>query len=852
MAFIPAVAAIVGAVGAAVAAAADFIGGVAVGLGLATSAGAVAAGVLGLVGFVGSALLTVAVNMAVTALTTPKIHARGSPLSFKADPSAGIPYCMGRCGVGGNVVAALTSYGDKNKFLHYVVALSGAGPIDSIESFAANETTVSFSSGAATTSPYTGKMWQVTQLGATTDGVLTTPPAAGSIPEWDGAHKMTGYAAARWALQFDPDVYPTGTPKPLWVVKGAKCYDPRLDSTYPGGSGSQRSNNKTTWAWSANPWINALTFILGQTENSKRVIGLGAPSAAIDFAAFVDAANVADTNSWTLGGQISSKDDKWQCLQAMAQAGGGQIVRLGAQISCIVQTPRVAIATITGADIIGEATVPGSQPRRSRINSVLARYQSEDHGWEMVAADKVSVSAYVTADGDTRTRSVDMPLVTDVDQVTQLAAYGIYDSRELGPITLPLKPYLMGLKAGDVATINEPALGLTSQDVLILTRQRDPQTGCPTLTCRTETSAKHAAALALTGTAPPTPTLTAVDLVPAAPSGSYWSAAGATLTSASGTSFPAIVITGTSIGDNPNATDLSVETKPHSDSSWSNYGIYPLPATTRVEFLNCTPGDDYDIRLRYRDAHGALSDPLEIDSITAGDFAASGASADVTPDAIAWGNISASSSTPAVSTTTTESVTGISTAIEIKPTYTGTGSLYYSVNGGTFTSIASGSTFFVSTGDTLAWRVSASSTASGTVTVLNHSDGDATLDTFTYSNTVTTGVTPSPTPNWNNISSSTGVGTDSIVAITGISSSITLLFNVVDLADPNATSYQKNGSGWVVFTDGDTLSMSNNDTLQFKVTTISHGDTGVGHISVTNQTDGNTLLDTISYTVFYP
>ncbi len=836
-----AVAAVGSAVVTAVASAAILIPGVTVATALA-------------IGEVALTALTIAAQFAITAgltaLTTPKIHARGSPVEFKADPSAGIPYAMGRIGVGGNIIAALTSYGDKNKFLHRLVALSGAGPIDSIESFSANETTISFSGGAATTSPYVGRMWQTTQLGASTDPVLAAPAGTGTVPEWDGAHKATGYAMARWVLQADNTVYPTGTPKPLWVLKGAKCYDPRLDSTYPGGSGAHRSSTPSTWEWSENPWINALTFLIGQTQNGKRVIGVGAPISAIDVAAFVEAANVADANSWTLGGQVSSKDDKWQCLMAMAQAGGGAIVRNGAYVSCVISTSRVSIATVTGADLLNQVEVPGTQPRRTRINTVLPRYISEAHGWDMVAADKVSVSSFVTADGDTRTRSVDYPLVTDVNQVAQLAVQGIYDSRELGPIKFTAKPYLSGLKAGDVITVNEPELGLNGQDLLILSRTRDPQTGCPSFTCRTETAGKYAAALAVTGTAPPIPTLTGVDLydIPAPGSGA-WAAAGAALVSG-GVASPAILLTGAS--DNATADGLVVRMRPHSGGSWATVGEYPLPTTTRVEIFSVTSAAAYDLELSYR-VRGVLStNTLAISNVTAGTFAGSGAGADVTPDAVNWANVSVTSSSPAAASNAAQTISGISTAITITVTYTGAGVIKYSQNGGALTTIASGGTLVASSGDTLyfnASRTGGAGTDSGTVTVTN-TTGSATLDTFDYSCTVSASDVTPDAVNWTNITAHNpvaAVGSNANQTISGISTSITLRFEDDNAFSADVYEYSKNNGAWTAFTTGsNTLSVANTDTVKFRVTSTT---TLTGTISVYNDTDGAALLDTFFYSL---
>jgi hypothetical protein len=75
--------------------------------------------------------------------------------------------------------------------------------------------------------------------------------------------------------------------------KGAKVYDPRLDSTVTGGSGSQRAATQSTWAWddnaSRNPALQLLWFLLGWKINSKLALGMGLPPARIDLPSFITA-----------------------------------------------------------------------------------------------------------------------------------------------------------------------------------------------------------------------------------------------------------------------------------------------------------------------------------------------------------------------------------------------------------------------------------------------------------------------------------------------------------------------------------------------------------------------------------
>src|SRR3546814_9990938 len=76
---------------------------------------------------------------------------------------------------------------------------------------------------------------------------------------------ISGIAHALWAVRYDAkgDHFAAGVPEPQWIGKWVRVYDPRKDSTYPGGSGSHRALNESTYEWSDNPALHALTWALG-------------------------------------------------------------------------------------------------------------------------------------------------------------------------------------------------------------------------------------------------------------------------------------------------------------------------------------------------------------------------------------------------------------------------------------------------------------------------------------------------------------------------------------------------------------------------------------------------------------
>lgn len=562
----------------------------------------------------------------IASLTAKKPSQQVSPMRWRSDPEAGIPYVMGRFYQGGQIVYR-QAWKDNNSNETIVTAVS-AGPIDAFETFYVDGVATTIS-GAQANITDRGKLYISNQLGA--------QPEARQLgdlgpPGWSNASKLSGLAAHSITLVYDPKGKVTFTTEPLvgFVVRGVHVYDPRKDSSYPGGSGPQRATDETTWTYSTNPFLHALTWLIGRRHNGKLVLGVGVPLATILMPQYVEGANVADANGWTISGAVSSTDQKWDALKRILAAGAGEPLRLGAQIGCLVQTPRVSLATLTADDVIGEATVQATQARRDRINAIVPRYMAEQSetlsvngklqtttSWGLLSASPVVVQDYVTFDGGQRQKQVDYEFVTALKQAQQLARYDIENAREFGPITLPCKLRWYGYKPGDVVTIQHPELGLPNQDVMILSRSLSPANCTVTMTMRSETYAKHAFALGQTGTAPATPSVSGPPLIPT-PGATAWAITAEAITS-NGTTIPALVVEGAvdSAGVDAVFVEYRVSVTGEDDGTgWETVGLVP-PATTRIAITGVQDKAAYQVAVSYQ-LRGNLGARLILGPVTAG------------------------------------------------------------------------------------------------------------------------------------------------------------------------------------------------------------------------------------------
>lgn len=483
------------------------------------------------------AVAAIATAVAITAgiasqLTAKKPSAQGSSSNITIGANMPSEMILGRSYSGGSRVH-MVGYGSENDVPNaylWVVDIYGVGgPYQSLIATYADFSPISFDGAGKAIGHYSNNtLYRDYQLGETPEASALTPHWSGA-PDWGASHKLSGKPAQGYNARFPKDgkrfgsgFFQTGTE---W--EGVMAYDPRLDSTYPGGSGSHRwadpsdkvafSAAKATWTYSTNPGLHALRYALGTWERDEtdtgaeyqKVFGVGLHWEALEVADFVALANVCDDNGWECNGIVREPGDKWDNLKSILQAGSAEPCHKNGRLGIKLNAPRVALDTITRDDIVGDMVVPGMLSFRDRLNTIIPKFRSPDHKWEYVATQEpVQVLEYIEEDGEEKAEERQYNLVIHPDQAAQLAAYDLVGGREAGPIELVCKPRLRGYSPGDLLNINIPEAGLVNQPCVLLNRSIDPATMVVSMTFVTENPDKHAYALAQTGTAPPAITIT--------------------------------------------------------------------------------------------------------------------------------------------------------------------------------------------------------------------------------------------------------------------------------------------------------------------------------------------------------
>ena len=472
-----------------------------------------------LVSVASQAAVSMAINAAMSILS-PKVGAAVGPVDWTLDPNGPIPFAFGRVGVAGSAISKATFGPDKMNY-GAVSVISAAGPIDGYESYTADDLLCTFdANGKCLTSEWNGELFRVQSLGNQPDTWLRTPIGLknnATLPNWGASHRASGKALSFHVMVENSKgtAFPNGEIKPRIVLRGVKCWDPRKDSTYPGGSGPQRLDNPATWTWSQNPIILALRWSLGLWEDAvgkgtphvgQQVGGIGAKLSGIDLPAFVAAANTCDANGWTCGAYPNTDDDKHQVLVSFLQAGGAIYSQRAGKISLIQRAaPKTSIATITADDVVGPIEIDTAASRIDRINTIQPQFWSPQHRWQMTALPEVTAQAYRDADGAKRSRGITYAYVTNANQAAQLAALEIAHSREGMAGQVTLKPYLQRIQPGDTFVITEPGFLLDGLKCLCMSTEYDPAEAVVRVTFVSETDAKYPFALGQSTVAPTPP-----------------------------------------------------------------------------------------------------------------------------------------------------------------------------------------------------------------------------------------------------------------------------------------------------------------------------------------------------------
>ena len=311
--------------------------------------------------------------------------------------------------------------------------------------------------------------------------------------QWNGTHRLTGCAYARFRFKVTGNgkkaesPFSGGPPSRITAIgRGAKLYDPRRDSTVPGGSGPMRANDQSTWRFVAddggrlgeNLPLMILRRLLGwritnpATGEKRLATGSGLPAKRIDMMSFIVAANQADelVNRSAGGtepryhgaGVVSEGDDPKSVLDALCAGCCGRFRDTGGKLALVIPHNDLAEAAtddgLDADDVIGGFTWDPDPAMEAAPNIVRGRYVdgSAESLYQLIDYPEVRIAS---PDGIDRVFTLDLGYVESVSQAQRIAKQVLQRKQYERRYAAPFDIRAWGWPVGKVVPFTFPPLG---------------------------------------------------------------------------------------------------------------------------------------------------------------------------------------------------------------------------------------------------------------------------------------------------------------------------------------------------------------------------------------------------------
>lgn len=388
--------------------------------------------------------------------------------------------------------------GADQAFIDYIIAVA-AHKITSIDEIYFEEK-LAWSATGGVTGTYSGYLTVNTILEGTAGNA--SPVNAGTV--WDSSCRLTGCAYVRLRIRRTGLSKKTesplvqGLPSRITIIgEGAPLYDPRLDSTVPGGSGSHRADNQTTWGAYAgsddydNPALQLLWLLLGWRINGKLSVGAGVPPARIDMQSFITAANICDEDialaiggsqkRYRTSGTTSDSDDRMEGINTYLACMNGTLRDNGGRLTLSLLTNDLAdpVLTFTDGDFLGEFKWDQTGGGLSQGHNVIrGRFidPSPNSLYQLAEYPEVSLPS---PDGIERMMTFDLPFVEDGRRAQRLAKQVLQRHQFRGQLAAEFSAKALGCDVGDIVEVSLEALGFNNKPFRVISKEISPDGRVP-------------------------------------------------------------------------------------------------------------------------------------------------------------------------------------------------------------------------------------------------------------------------------------------------------------------------------------------------------------------------------------
>lgn len=451
--------------------------GIAIGTATITSGAILAAGV------------TMALSTVAMAAFGPKIpKTQASRLNVSLDPSTP------RKAVFGTTAMPLDlryheSSGTNQEYVDYIVAVASHKIASVTEIWFEEKQAWTLAGGV--TSTYSGYL----TVQIRTEGTDANYISINGGSKWGSSRRLTGCAYIYLRIKRTGNTKKAesplvgGLPSRVTVIgEGALLYDPRKDSTVPGGSGSHRATNQSTWGAYTdaddcdNPVLQLLWWLIGWEINNKLSVGCGVPYTRIDMESFITAANICDETvtlatggtqkRYRTSGTASDSDDRMDIINNLLASMNGTLRDNAGKLSVTVMKNDLAdyVLDFDENDMLGEFDWQQTRGLTENYNIARGRFvdPSANSLYQMVDYPEVG---FASPDGIERVMSIDLPYVEDGRRAQRIAKQVLQRNQYRGMLSATFNAKALGCQVGDVVRLSLEALGWSNKIFRVVSQE---------------------------------------------------------------------------------------------------------------------------------------------------------------------------------------------------------------------------------------------------------------------------------------------------------------------------------------------------------------------------------------------
>ena len=424
--------------------------------------------------------------------STPENIAKGV-LVNKTAANGQIPVIYGTRKVGGTL-AFLETSGTDNQYL-YMALILGEGEINDITQIFVNDNQVTWSGDLADNTERTVGSGDSNYY-KNSASLITVRPHYGAddqsacsllstLTSWTSNHRLRGVAYLSLRFEWNSDAFGS-IPTVQAIVQGKKVYNPNLDGTKTGGTGSHREDTSSTWEYSDNPIYQLLDYL----RNDRYGMGIANSYFDSNYADFQTAGDVCDANITPFSGadQIDLIDshaviDTSQKIIDNTKkflTGSRAFLNYHAgKYQVTVETSGSASITLTEDNIIGGIGV-SSKDKNERYNRVIVTFINPDKNYQVDEAQfpPVDETGQATADQHATMKTADggillegrfdMPSIANPYQAQEMAEIILRRSRSSLDVTLTADANAMELVVGDIVNITHATPSFSAKPFRVL------------------------------------------------------------------------------------------------------------------------------------------------------------------------------------------------------------------------------------------------------------------------------------------------------------------------------------------------------------------------------------------------